>query len=269
MYNNSYKGFKSKKYKGRYNSYGTFGKKSKIKTEKGTSHLSIIRIIIAVLAVAIFVGSICFGFSIYSKSNPDFEKSTVYSESADSDDVLMVVNRTNPVEKDYVPELKEVEGCSVNVLASSDLERMIADAKNDGVTLLIDKGYVSYEDQEKAYNKTCSKLIKTQNLTDVKAQAKAQVVTPQGGKSEFQTGLLIYFNTEGKYSNFKKTSAFKWLEKNGLNYGFVLRYTSAKQGKTSMQPSSHIFRYVGESNAKQMQRLNMCLEEYTSYLNSR
>ncbi len=269
MYNHSYKGFKDKSRKRNFRKYGSLSGNSKLNSERGISHLQLIRVIVVILAVILFVGSIALGFIIYGNSKDDFTNSTVYTPVDSNQELLRVVNKNNPVDKDFIPRLKEYEGYSVNTLATADLEKMIADAKNEGVELVVKKAYVSFDDQQKNYNNTYKKYLKTYNLSEVTAQAKAQVVTPKGGESEYQTGLLMYFDTVEKYSSFRETSAYKWLEKNSINYGFVLRYTSEKEGKTSMKPTFHVFRYVGKDNAKLMQSLNMCLDEYKSYLNSR
>ncbi len=269
MYNHSYKGFKNKSRKRNYKKYGSLGSNSKLNSEKGTNHLQIIRIIVIILAVLLFVGSIAVGFIIYGNNQDRFTNSKVYTPANNNQELLQVVNKNNPLDKEYMPELKEYEGNLVNSLAVEDLKNMVADAKNQGVEIIVKKAYVSFEDQQKYYNKTFKKYLKSYNLSEVTAQAKAQVVTPKGGESEYQTGLLLYFDTVETYSSFRETSAYKWLEKNSVAYGFVLRYGADKESKTSMKPTFHPFRYVGKDNAKLMQSLNMCLDEYKTYLNAR
>ena len=67
-------------------------------------------------------------------------------------------------------------------------------------------------------------------------------------------------------NSFAKTSEYKWLLKNAENYGFILRYPEDKEDKTKIAYESWHWRYVGEENAKRMNELNMCLEEYVEYL---
>ena len=45
-----------------------------------------------------------------------------------------------------------------------------------------------------------------------------------------------------------------------------LRYPEDKEDKTKIAYESWHWRYVGEENAKRMNELNMCLEEYVEYL---
>lgn len=269
MYNNSYKGFKRKKYKDSYRGLGTVGRTKKIKKEKGTFHLQIIRITAVLLALGLAVGGIITGFAVFGRGNQSYKNNRSLVHEDNTTELLRVVNRSHPLERDFVPQLKDFEGCSVNNLAFDSLDKMLKDAKEQSVDLVLKKAYVSYDDQNKEYNKALLYIKSKKNLTEVKAQARVQGTTPQAGKSEYQTGLLFYLSTGEKYKSFKDTKAYHWLEKNSVNYGFVIRYTDAKKGYTSMTPSSHIFRYVGQENALLMRSCDMCLEEYSSYINSR
>ena len=58
----------------------------------------------------------------------------------------------------------------------------------------------------------------------------------------------------------------EWLKKNAEKYGFVLRYPKDKEDITKIAYESWHWRYVGAENAKKMNELNMCLEEYIQYL---
>ena len=69
-------------------------------------------------------------------------------------------------------------------------------------------------------------------------------------------------------SSFENTNAFKWLKDNAENYGFVLRYPKQKEDITQVTYEPWHWRYVGEENAKKMNELGLCLEEYVEYLNN-
>lgn len=84
------------------------------------------------------------------------------------------------------------------------------------------------------------------------------------GGSDHNLGLAVDFNYVD--NSFAKTSEYKWLLKNAENYGFILRYPEDKEDKTKIAYESWHWRYVGEENAKRMNELNMCLEEYVEYL---
>ena len=56
------------------------------------------------------------------------------------------------------------------------------------------------------------------------------------------------------------------LLKNAENYGFILRYPEEKADITGVKYEPWHWRYVGMEHAKEMNKLNMCLEEYVEYL---
>lgn len=53
-----------------------------------------------------------------------------------------------------------------------------------------------------------------------------------------------------------------WLKENAENYGFILRYPKEKENITKVTYEPWHWRYVGEENAKKINELGMCLEEY-------
>ena len=84
------------------------------------------------------------------------------------------------------------------------------------------------------------------------------------GTSEHNLGLAVDLN----YVNydFEKSGAYKWLTENAEKYGFVQRYKKEKENITKVDYEPWHWRYVGEENAKKMNELDMCLEEYIDYL---
>ena len=62
---------------------------------------------------------------------------------------------------------------------------------------------------------------------------------------------------------------FTWMQEHAADYGFVLRFPKDKQEKTGITYESWHYRFVGINNAKEMNRLNMCLEEYVEYMNNK
>ncbi len=73
---------------------------------------------------------------------------------------------------------------------------------------------------------------------------------------------------EGSAANddFSATPQYKWLVKNCVNYGFILRFPDNKTQVTGMAYDPHHFRYVGQEHAVKMREYGMCLEEYASYI---
>lgn len=218
--------------------------------------IAVIVVVVAVIAVRMFA------------FNTDSRANSGYNASEDNNALLLrVVNKSNPLDKDYVPELVEKDGYSISTLAEKSLDKLLAAAEKDDVSLYVKYAYVSYKEQEKIYKSEYKKQLK-KGLTEVKAQALTTGTIPQPGRSEFQTGLMVSFRSKDK-GKFKNSKASDWLFKNAKKYGFVLRYPEDKEDVTSMNVNYKSYRYVGENNARLMQSLNMCLNEYSNYVNSR
>lgn len=236
---------------------------------ESTTTLRFARVVVGVMLVAVVVGTLIIGSAMFKTENV-LKPSTEYAASTvDSKELLQVVNKSNPVDKDYVPELEDVDGkVFVNKTAYPSLMKMLEAAKKDGVSLSLDYAYVSYDEQAILYKKKYNAYINKYGLTSVKAEAKTVTTVPQPGRSEFQTGMIVSFKSnEGV--KFAYSQAYDWLISNCVDYGFVLRYPPDKTSETSMKANYCAFRYVGEDNAPVMRSLNMCLNEYSVYMNSR
>ena len=179
------------------------------------------------------------------------------------EELLRVINESDSLEAEYVPELSEVQGIMVNSLAAADLESMLKGAEADGVTLTLKTGYVSFEEQQKLHEKTYERLKKSGNYSQIKAEAEAKKICPPGGCSECQTGLIIEFDSP------KTSDAYKWLVKYSVNYGFILRYPETKEEETGMSFNSNLYRYVGKTSAANIRRYDMSLEEYSTHISIR
>ncbi len=231
--------------------------------------LHLAKIAVLVLIVAVVFASIVIGVNL-SKPDNKREKSVYYKTSTENNnaDLLRVVNKSNPLDKNYIPELVEKDGYRLSVLAEKSLDELLADAKKQGISLYVKYAYVSYDEQKKLYDAQYKMNLKKYGLSEVKAQARTNVVIPQAGRCEFQTGLMVSFRSEQK-GKFKDSTASDWLGKNAKKYGFVLRYPPDKTSQTSMNWNPKSYRYVGRENAQVMQSLNMCLNEYSYYVSSR
>lgn len=210
---------------------------------------------IIILAAAIIAAGIFFAIRVH---NDDILSSTD-DGTADSSQLLSVVGAQSPLDKSFVPKLCDYEGFRVNVLAEDSLSQMISDAASKGIILKIRSAYISYEEQNILYEETLAQYLNDSNLSKVRAEAEAQKQTPIAGCSEAQTGLLIDFDLS-------ETSAKAFVQRECVNYGFVLRYPNGKEGITHKTSSDTLYRYVGVDNAKKMRAYDMCLEEYNDYL---
>ena len=70
----------------------------------------------------------------------------------------------------------------------------------------------------------------------------------------------------GNAETFTANPVYEWLNNNALHYGFVFRYPEGTEDLTGHECDLLVLRYVGTENARQLRRLNMCLEEFAEYI---
>lgn len=217
------------------------------------------RLVIAIAVIILVAGLSVGGYFAY-KAFADMAQPTSAQqlEQEQSEELLLVVNNSNPLSADYVPKLKSYGNFQVNSLAENNLENFCNKAKESGVEIRLVSAYVSFDEQEKLYSEKLSEFLANPDYTEVRAQAAAQKLVSKGGCSEAQTGLLIGFDVTDE-----KTVAF--IERECINFGFVQRYTKDKEDITKLSENKTLYRYVGIDNAKKMRSFNMCLEEYSEY----
>ena len=162
-------------------------------------------------------------------------------------DGILIVNKSYPLPKDYVPTntYKDATGlnyCSecINVDAYEKYKLMKADMASLGMNIWIQSGYRSYNLQESLYNKYVNR--------DGKLAADTYSARP--GYSEHQTGLAFDLNSIS--DDFQYTSEGKWVNENAWRYGFILRYPKSKESITGYKYESWHLRYVGEDLATKL-----------------
>ena len=192
---------------------------------------------------------------------------------------LLLVNAQNPLPEnyDYEGSLTEIPSKYINGMlkqidknvwpymqAMIDAQRATqTDSKN---WLYVRSPYRSYKTQKMLFDQETKKWLK-KGLSSEEAEAKAATVVTRPGTSEHNTGFSADFNIAE--DSFESTPMFTWMQEHAADYGFVLRFPKDKQEKTGIVYESWHYRFVGINNAKEMNRLNMCLEEYVEYVNSK
>lgn len=180
---------------------------------------------------------------------------------------LTLVNADNKIPEDYELNLKSIDKYrQFDSRAIKYLNDMMNDMIKDGISnVWVQSAYRSIESQTQVYNNKIEEY-KKQGKTDEEAQKLTEELIMIPGCSDHNLGLAVDFNyVEDKFEN---TKGFQWLTKNAENYGFVLRYPEDKASITKVKYEPWHWRYVGEKNAKKMNELGMCLEEYVEYLNN-
>lgn len=197
--------------------------------------------------------------------NQATQVSTIPENSVLNEWNLKLVNNDNSVDRTYVPELEEyADGIMFDKRAIKYLRNMINAMHKDKITgIWVQSAYRSYEKQETLFNNKIQ-YYKNQGKGQEEAERLAQQVVQRPEMSEHNLALAADFNTVT--NEFENTKAFTWLQKNAVDYGFILRYPKDKQDITKITYESWHWRYVGEEHAKVMKEKGYCLEEYIDYL---
>ncbi len=245
-----------------------------IDREESTAGLMALRVfIILIIILFIFGALVLFLYSVMeeTKEEPQNSVSTVddgaFYQKYDTDigeELLKYCSNTVPfLEYEKFDIVDYDEKIKVNSLMKESLERMIADAKKDGIRLDVFEGYISPEDCDIEFQSIRLEL-EEQGATLSESERQARSIFPPGVNNEFQTGMLVKFS-DMESDDFSLTDEYKWLYKNGVNYGFINRYTDDKFSYTGINEDLTIYRFVGTENARKMRSFGMSLEEYYDY----
>lgn len=229
--------------------------------------LPIVIICIIVTALIICINqytSMFAGMNTPSDSESSIDEGKVFDEKK----LLMIISPDSPLPSDYKTDLINYEGHKFDSGIIEDLQKMIEVANRDSISLKIEEGYVSAEVQHEKYMDEVRRLMAKEGYGEARAMEEAEKTVPMEDHSEFQSGLAVKFGSV-KNEDFAQTEEYRWLYKNSIKYGFILRYPEGKEMSTDFAFDPSHFRYVGKENASRMRSLNMTLDEYVSYLNSR
>ncbi len=178
---------------------------------------------------------------------------------------LVLVNHENHLPEDFQVELAKFDNTrEFDSRAINDLTQMIKDMKKQGYSnIWVQSAYRSPEYQEQLYNDKVDEYMSF-GLSKEEAETQTQKWVNKSETSEHNLGLAVDFNYVNK--EFEKQKEFTWLKENAENYGFILRYREDKEEITKVDYEPWHWRYVGQEHAKEINRLDMCLEEYIEYL---
>lgn len=185
-----------------------------------------------------------------------FDK-TKYSTS-DPASIWVVVNKQRALSpKTYAPDdlVAVGGGQQMRAAAATALAKMIADAKNEGLYISPLSGYRSYYTQVSVYG----------NEVTSNGQAVADSQSARPGHSEHQTGLAVDVGGGGCGIEdcFGNTAAGKWVAAHAYKYGFIIRYTAAKEPITGYRAEPWHIRYIGVDLSSEMQKQGvLTLEEF-------
>ncbi|MDD3187230.1 MAG: M15 family metallopeptidase [Bacilli bacterium] len=197
---------------------------------------------------------------VNANADKDFytDVNTVYG-----DDYLILVNKYNTLESSFAPsDLVDIsiqyayDGHQIRDAVNTAYISMARAAAKEGLTLIVNSSYRSYEKQETTYN----------SLVSSKGKTVADQTAARPGYSEHQTGLAIDITTRLEDDEeFVDTEEFTWLKENSYKYGFILRYPEDKEDITGYAYEPWHYRYVGVDVATQIYNEGITFDEYYAY----
>lgn len=214
-------------------------------------------------------------YKTYQTNNPDFSIEDIVTRvnlNLDKDvytDTLpainlntnyLLVNKFYYLDSNYIPENLELldssyakSGIYLVKEAKDNIERLINDAKNDGMNIRVISAYRSYSYQENLYN----------NYVKNDGVEMADTYSARPGYSEHQTGLVVdVTRAYDNFNNFENTDEYNWMLENAANYGFILRYPKDKEDITTYSFEAWHYRYVGVELAQKIKASNLTFDEY-------
>lgn len=201
------------------------------------------------------------------KTSSPPSKSDALQVIAKPESVTVLVNKQFSLPSSYEPTdlvypdipftfTEKIEKRKMRTAAAEAIEKLVAGAKKDGISLAGVSAYRSYATQKSLFQRYVAK--------DGEEKAKTYSAVP--GTSEHETGLAIDVSgSDGKCAAedcFGGTKEANWLEKHAQDYGFVIRYPKGKEKITGYQYEPWHIRYVGTDTAKDMVAKKMTMEEY-------
>lgn len=187
---------------------------------------------------------------------------------------LLLVNGENPLPEDYdyeselvtIPDkYKNGQLNQINAKVWPYMKAMLEAAWEDGVNLKVWSPYRSYDTQNMLYQNQVNRCI-GKGLSRQAAEIEAATVVAKPGTSEHNTGLAADFNMAS--DAFETTEMYEWMKENAADYGFIMRYSAEKKPLTGVIHESWHWRFVGIYAAEEINRLDMCLEEYVEHLSN-
>lgn len=193
--------------------------------------------------------------------NYDYYTHTKDTDMDQGDAIL--VNKYYKLPEKYAPDdIVEVSNwyaygtMSIRSEVYDAFKEMFNAAKEDGITLIINSGYRTYEYQNEVY----------EQYKDANGEEYADSYAARPDFSEHQTGLaldVITYGTSGE--EFENTDAYKWLQEHANEYGFILRYPKGKEDITGYSYESWHYRYLGKKLATKVKNSGLTYDEYYAY----
>jgi len=202
-----------------------------------------------------------------SQNKPEGE----YQKLSDYDGYLRLVNKENPLTKNYEPtdlvnvnSLNSITAYGTNTKLRDEAARALAKMyKENEVQYAMSSGFRNFANQTELFNQEVADNKKA-GKTEEEAIKLAGTVVAVPGTSEHQLGLSVDLAIPGVVltEEFKNTPAGKWLSTNGYKYGYVLRYTKEQTEITNIIYEPWHFRYIGYPHSEILVKEKIVFDTY-------
>ena len=187
-------------------------------------------------------------------------------KDAEAKGLLILVNKTHPVDQNYKPDdLEKIKDYApdrsettryMRAEAAEAFHQMVDKAAEDGIELKMTTAYRSFDFQKILFD----------NYVAQKGEEQANTFSAKPGQSEHQTGLAVDVSSPSVdyqlSDDYGKTKEGKWIADHAYRFGFILRFPKGKEDVTGYQYEPWHLRYVGLAAAKEIHDEDLTLEEY-------
>lgn len=178
---------------------------------------------------------------------------------------LLLVNNSHPLPENFPVSVKSLpNGQAVDERVYPFLERMLEDARAEGLRPVVCSSYRTREDQSGLYGNKVNKY-KNDGFEEEEAMARAAAWVAAPGTSEHQAGLsvdIVDINNQNLNETQESTPVSLWMKENCAKYGFILRYPTERNKITGVSYEPWHYRYVGIAAATEIMEKGITLEEY-------
>ncbi len=198
-----------------------------------------------------------------------------YQNFADYDGYLRLVNKENPLTKNYEPtdlvnvnSLDSIIAYGTNTKLRDEAAHALANMyKENEVQYAMSSGFRTFENQTQLFDDEVADNIKAGKTEEQATQAAGTIVAVPG-TSEHQLGLAVDVAIPGVIltEEFKNTPAGKWLINNSYKYGFVLRYTKEQTAITNIIFEPWHYRYMGYPHSEILFKEEIVFDTYIKSL---
>lgn len=175
--------------------------------------------------------------------------------------LLTIVDAAHPVSENAYQSLSFLDDSfMVDERCAEELEAMLQACRLAGHHPRLTAAYRSATEQRELLNALTEEYM-TQGMSADEARSLALQRHDEPGCSEHQLGLAVDIEDEESEA---AALTERWLREHAWEYGFIQRYPQGKESVTHHPYTPAHYRFVGLDAARQIQELDLSLEEYVA-----